>query len=552
MKSVGIDIGSYKIKVAEVDTSGKSYSLTQYYEFQLNPEPQEDKKIPILEALQRVASQYDPESTKFTIGLSNEHILSRHKVFPFQERYKILRSIPFEMEDEIPFDTADVIFDTKILRLRPKSAEVIAVACPKERVGETLQIALDAGIDPDTLSVDAFALANCFEDWSHPPRVKDKTLEDEESFERSETAQVLIHFGHVKTHILVFFEGTLMTARTVYFGGYNLADQLRKKYNIPINEAMKALQEKGFILTSQENTTPDQRAFSEALTQPLNTFCNDVRLQLLELQSEYKITVDRIGISGAVSQLLNLTPFLTSRLELPVNVSNPTKALPDQKIGLSAESEKSIGVALGLAIEGLKRPRNPALNFRKQEHQKQSQSLTLMWTKWKHAVAVAAVAYFCFFAYSFLREGFATGIAGSATDAISKQAKTFELKGSAASLANLKKFVNEKKREINDRKTLSQLQTLNSPLDVLADLSSKLPGGDRLSIDVKRLLVMEDTMTLEGDASTNQTVTQMKQYLETVAKDRSVQTNTPSISASSGKIPFAFTFKVSRHFGGNP
>ena len=169
MKVLGVDIGSYSIKVAELDISGKGYVFSNYQEFLLSNDPNRDAHLEVIETLRNLATQYDSNSTKWVIAVPQSGVSVHNKKFPFRDRQKILKSLPFELEDEIPFDVDDSVFDAKIVEVVGDLSTVLTVACPSESVGEVLALAKDGGFDPDIVSVEGLALANCFEDWGAAP-----------------------------------------------------------------------------------------------------------------------------------------------------------------------------------------------------------------------------------------------------------------------------------------------------------------------------------------------------------------------------------------------
>ena len=153
MLSVGIDIGGSSIKLAEVQASNKSYSVTRFQEFPLSNDPTRDKQIQILEILREIAAAYDPHTTRISMAIEQQNVALRNRLFPFKERFKILRSVAFELEDDIPFSQDDAIFDAKITRYVDNSADVIATACPKEYLKDLVNLAREAGLAPNIVSI---------------------------------------------------------------------------------------------------------------------------------------------------------------------------------------------------------------------------------------------------------------------------------------------------------------------------------------------------------------------------------------------------------------
>lgn len=549
MKSVGIDIGSYRIKVAEVESHSKSVALTNYFEIALNPQPGQDITIARIEALREVLSRYPQSSYKVVVGLRQEFVSVRLKTFPFRERHKLLRSIPFELEDEVPFDASESVFDARVVRYRGRGAEVLAVVSPKAPVQELINLTYDAGLDPDIISVEGLAIANLLEAWQDtPPEASAETLKEEASPDdnaSSEPATLLLDIGHSRTVSAVMQGGRLVSSRSFYFGGQEMIEAIRKRYDIPYHEAVKALEERGFVLTSSEGATQDQKIFSEVITGALQRLVDDLRLNLLDLRSQYGIRVSQIGLLGGVSSLINLTPYLTSRLELPVNLVRPVSVFPrvDFTIG-DAEDRRSL-VAFGLALEGLRKPRYPAINLRRGEFAKESESPQMLWQRWKRTVQFAAACVVALYVYAYVKEDLARRADEIAQEAMVQQAKDSGLPKNQLNISGIERHLREKRRDIRDRQTLVKMKSYNGGLDVLDNISKGIPGQDRLNVDVRRFYLLENKLSIEGLANRREDTTQLRNSLRSLAADKKVKELTPSVSAG-GKVSFAFELNVPR------
>jgi general secretion pathway protein L len=550
MKSVGIDIGSYRIKVAEVESHSKSVALTNYFEIPLNPQPGQDVTLTRIEALREVLRRYPPGSCKVVVGIRQEFVSVRHKTFPFRERHKLLRSIPFELEDEVPFDASDAVFDARVIRYRGRGAEVLAVVAPKAPVQELINLTYDAGIDPDIISVEGLAIANLLEPWlDTPPEGPVETLaEGSEDNVSNEPATLILDMGHTRTLSAVMHGGRLITSRAFYFGGQELIEAIRKRYDIPYHEAVKALEERGFVLTSSEGSTQDQKIFSEVITGALQRLVDDLRLSLLDMRSQYGIRISQIGVLGGVSSLINLAPYLTSRLELPVNIIRPVSVFPrvDFVIG-DIEDRRSL-VAFGLALEGLRKPRYPAINLRRGEFAKESESPKMLWQRWRRTVQFATACIAAFYVYTYVKEDLARRADEIAQEAMLQQGKDSGLAKNQLNISGIERHLRDKRREIKDRQTLVKMKDYNSGLDVLDAISKGLPGQDRLNVDVRRFYLLENKLSIEGLVNRREEATQLRNSLRLLASDKKVKELQPSISAG-GRVSFAFELNVARFSG---
>lgn len=561
MKSIGIDIGSSSIKVAEIDSTSTSYILQDFAELPLSPEPGTDQRIEIVDHLRKIASHYGT-SARYVFALPQERVAVRQVNFPFRERHKIVRSLSFELEDDIPFDQDDAIFDAKVVRVLGNTSEALAFACPKKYIDEYLKMAHEAGIDPDIITVDSAAIANIFESWGTPPREipGPKAVQHETEMaqvsESGETVtnveplaggQIIIHIGHRRTIIDVFYRGTLAATRTISGGGHYIVESLRRAYSLPYVEALKGLQDKGFVLTNSEGASQDQVEFSKIISGALKSLADELKITLLELKSTLGLNFSQAYLSGGVSRLMNISAYMTKELEIPCNLIKHLERVPKSNAELTNSLEYASLPAIGIAIEGLKRPRNPAVNLRKLEFGRQSQSFKNFVTRWGYALKLAAVGLACFYVYAFFRDGVSTGLDDTAKEVLVDTAKdSFGLKGRAATESKIKSFIKEKKIEIEARKQIADLQTLNSALDIVQILSEKMPAKQQLTVDVRRFLLQNENLTIEGEAPTKAQIDLVRGALQLISADRNVRDLAPSIKPSQGKLAFAYLLKVNR------
>lgn len=89
MRSVGIDIGRYSIKVVEVTANNRSYQITRAKVYPiLNPQTN-DQEIDILQTLKTISGEFETESAKVTTSIRQQYVTLRKLFFPFREKAKI-------------------------------------------------------------------------------------------------------------------------------------------------------------------------------------------------------------------------------------------------------------------------------------------------------------------------------------------------------------------------------------------------------------------------------------------------------------------------------
>ena len=555
MKSIGIDIGTYSVKVAEIDSNRSAIELSNFAEFPLSLVPNADHQLEIIEILRRIAEQYDPATTRITVAVPQNRVATRFKRFPFRERQKILKSLAFELEDEIPLDIGSAVFDGKICAYVGNAANVLAFACPEESIREAINRTREGGLDPEIVSTESAALANLFERWDQLPIVVTEPAEINlpEGVQppppQARVARVILQLGHSRSQLLVYRDGELVATRNILWGGAEIAQALAKTFSLPYGEAVKILQTKSFILMSTQGASRDQVLLSKTVSDVVDVLSRELKLALIDIGAELNLVFKNLELIGGVSQIQNVGPYLTQALELPVNLFHPFEYF-NVMFERTPRAEGASSIAIGLAIEGLKRPRNPAVNFRKGEFAKQNNTFNMFWERWKPAFQTAMVALLLLFVYGVIRDSLATDLAATAEDVVTTQGRTI---AGARSTSQIERYIRTQNQQIKNREVLAQLDNVNASLDLLARLAEKLPinevnGGQKVTLDVRHFSVVNDNLILEGKVQNPAHIRAIEQGLRQVAIPESVKTArvNPNTKIEAPGTAFAFHAKVKR------
>lgn len=549
MKSLGIDIGSSSIKIVEMQSTSKGFQVTQFVEHPLNVAPGADQELEIIEFLRSFTSTYDPNQTKFILSLRQDRVAIRNKFFPFNDRIKIFKSLPFELEEDLPFSSDNAIFDAKIIRTVGGGAEVLACAAPKIHVQNCLQRAQDSGADPDLISYEGTAFANIFERWNEaPPAISPPPFSiNEEENRPTRHVQLILNMGHSRTLVSAFEGSSLIGVRSILWGGKNIAEAISAKYEIPFLEALKEVQTKAFILTNKVGATFDQVTFSDTIAKSVRELARDLQLSILELKSEFNAEIDSISLSGGVSLVQNIGPFLTQILEAPVNRISVLDNFPNIVFERSVYNGAKAGIALGLAIEGFKKPRNPPINFLRGDFAKENHQLKMLWEKWGHTAKVLTAGLIVLFIYSSLRESFSLSLADRSDEVLKSQAKSVAgLKGKNASENGIRKYIRENKKRAADLKTLASVANMNSALDVVKKINEATPGKGSVTLDVQELKVEDSQVIMQGYVNSPKEMSLLQQSLTNITQDGQVRAQKSTLQELPSRTAFSFSFNVDR------
>lgn len=540
MFSVGIDIGASSVKLAELNLGNKSHRLTRYVEFPIKLDPSFDRKIETLDVLRKIAEHYSQVDAKFVVGLKQDVVSLRDLVFPFRERLKIQKSLAFELEDEIPFEQDNCVADFKVIRYIDKNAKVLACVSPKTNVKNLIDQVSESGIEIDIMSIDALAFANVFENWENIPESKSS----EPPVPGPLPANVIVHMGHESTLIVTQVQDRVVSTRAISWGGRKLLDKLIETYKIHFVEALDTLQTKSFVLISEEGATKEQIAFSQVIGHQINELARELKLYFLETASLLELEFKQVLLCGGVSQIKNLAPYLTQLLEVPCN---KIKSLPrPARVETEGASFSDLtgGVALGLAIEGAKKIKNPPINLLQKEFAKKNRSVEMFFEKWSYTMKLVGACWLAFLFFAVARDYIGEELSNQSYSMMREQAARFpSLKSPRTTREDMQALVRQKFKQAKALDDLQGVNNIDSAANVLGKVSSIL-GKELGLLDVKAFSVNDRTFKLEGLATQN-SLPRIQNALKSIALGN-IKTYKPSLDATADRVAFGFEMQVKR------
>ncbi|MBX3033474.1 MAG: pilus assembly protein PilM [Bdellovibrionaceae bacterium] len=548
MRSVGIDIGTHQVKVVEVQSTSKGFQLVRSHTKKMSRATGTDHNLEVIEFLREIAGTYDPKSTRFCVSLRQDQVAIRNKTFPFTDRLRIQKALPFELEEELPFSLDNAVFEGKIIRTVGNTAEVLAGASPKTHVANLLQLMKDSSIEPHVVSTEGTAFANLFERWwDGVPSTPATPLELDPEARPPRLIRVVLNIGHTRTLVSAFEGDSLVGVRSLLWGGKNIIDAISQKYNLPPAEAQKEMEVKAFILTTRQDASYEAKVFSDLIAKQVRDLVHSLQLSLLEFRSEFNGQITEVQMTGGVSAIQGLGPFLTQHLEAPVNRLQVLDLFPNVFFERSPEANLTFGIAIGLALDGLRKPRNPAMNFMKGEFARQSSFAKDLWTEYGGLTKTLLVASVLLAIWAYGRTLIATHLDEVSGDLLRNQARSIaKLPSRNANEAGVKRYIRENRKKIADIRTIESLANMNSAMEVLSKISAAVPDGKSLPLDVSELSVNDGQARLAGFVGGGQEmVNQLSRALSSLATDGkvTVENTQPAV----GRTGFRLNFRVDRN-----
>jgi type IV pilus assembly protein PilM len=209
--------------------------------------------------------------------------------------------IRWEAEQHVPFDMENVELDFQILDPTGEGLQmsVLLVAAKRELVENKVSLLTDAGLIPEIIDVDAFALHNAFE-VNHPDAMQGMVG--------------VLNIGHEVTNINILEDGVPVLTRDLAIGTRRFREDLQRERGLTAEDADKLLQafERSPVLDPYVESRGEEMAVGI-----------ERAAAFLQTSSRGGATMSRIYTSGGGSRIPGLSEVLAQRLGVAFERANP-------------------------------------------------------------------------------------------------------------------------------------------------------------------------------------------------------------------------------------
>lgn len=325
--SIGVSIGHKNVIAVEIDQSQQTPRLVNFSVKQLM------EGGPVMSSLLAdMFSQGGFTHPFVKVSLSGKSVIVRFVKLPKMNKKELRSALEFEAERYIPFELNQVYLDFDIIRadVAKKFTEVVLVVAKTDAVDELITECKMAALQPTLIDVDCFACYNAF--LAAYPHEVDKPI-------------ALVNIGAKLTNLLILSQGLPAFTRDIYFGGDDVAANLSKKLDIPV-EVADALQ------CNLQNAQIDN--IKVIIREILSYLVNEMKLSLDYFESQFqKQKVEAIYLIGGASQLDGLVDIFNETLGVPTQHFDPLRCVVVDESLDQAMVQKyapSLAVPIGLAM----------------------------------------------------------------------------------------------------------------------------------------------------------------------------------------------------------
>ena len=292
---LGLDIGSYAVKIAELRAGLRGVEFLRIDQLVLPPHASPEER----EATIQIYLEQNSIAREFVVSaLSAERATQRHLRFPFTGK-RVLQAIPFEVEEDLPVPLENVVLTHEHVLAGSDQTDVLAVLAPRSEVELHLESMRRMELEPRTIEVEGAVLANL-----------------SNYLGLTEVGRLLIDIGHSKTTLCLLVDGKPSLLRTVPVAGRHLTEAIARDQRLPYDAAQETKHQDG--LFEPMSTKPASQSIGNLLDQL-------VRETMRSLQSVVGDPLDPIApgeivLVGGTAQAAGLDDYFEERTGLPTRL----------------------------------------------------------------------------------------------------------------------------------------------------------------------------------------------------------------------------------------
>ena len=352
---IGVDIGTFSIKIVEVSRAGKRKKLENYGEIQA--EALYEKPFRTFEQSTLTVSHKDVVRSINAV-LREARIKSNQAYFsipdfssffttftlPAMTEEELPQAVNYEAHQHIPLPLQEVTLDWQVIERKTMNQQkvtpfkILLVAVPNEVIQQYQEIAKDVKLELLSLEAEVFDLARAL------------------IGEREENETVaLVDIGARSTTVSIIDKGVLKVSHSFDTSGNDLTDVISKGLNLDYQQAENA--KKKYGLLASESATSDS-AVKEAMLPLIDLILDEVK----KISSSFNETeeigqkeIQKIILAGGTAFMPGLSQYFSKELQKPVVIADPFANIyypPILEKDLKAIGP-SFAIALGSALRGL-------------------------------------------------------------------------------------------------------------------------------------------------------------------------------------------------------
>lgn len=334
-ESVGLDIGSYAVKVAAITKEAENNILTAY---NIKEIPNKGSNFKLEKVVAEALLEIDLHPEEVNLSLSGPNVVVRFIDLPRMTKDQLKGALTYEAEKYIPFNVNEVVTDSIILGDAKESGQmnVLLAAAKKDLIESQVSLIEKIGMSVNILDVDAFAVFNAFLSATKP---EDK-------------GTAFLNLGHSQTNVLIAIGSKPCFMRQIQIGSGEIARVREENQKHRAHTEVETSQEASLEAAAPQEANPHNTE-TEALNTVLKELTNEINLSLSYFENRYNSGISNIFCSGGMVYAEGVVDYLREKMGIPIQIWDPLNKIVIAENLSKGDLDKvssQLAVSIGLAL----------------------------------------------------------------------------------------------------------------------------------------------------------------------------------------------------------
>jgi len=330
--AVGLDIGNSSLKVVELQTKPGA-AIKELVNFELL-RFKSGKPADISVSIKKILQNSGIHTERINTSVSGQAVIVRYVSMPRMSSDELKKALKLGVGKYIPFNLEEVNYDFQILddiasSKDRKMMRVLLVAVKKEIIAERIKILQEAGLTPNVIDVDSFAVVNSFQ----LSRLENKGI------------IAVLDIGADITSITILRDNIPYFNRDIPIGGRHLTKSIVEDFEVTEAEAEELKHNPG-------NKYGD---LISSIRSVLDSIAGEIHMSFNYAENQIGGTVQKVFLTGGTAKFKGIDKVFNSILGMDVEIWDPTRILeinPELSKDKLFEIGPLLTVSIGLALRG--------------------------------------------------------------------------------------------------------------------------------------------------------------------------------------------------------
>ncbi len=329
---IGVDIGSYSLKVVKLKGRVGSYTLESAGCVKI---PEDAAQGPPLAGfLAGMIGSQKMRGREAASIITGPALISRHMFLPVMPDKDLKEAVSWDIRKEIAIPASDLVTDyvnaATVSGVEKNKLSVIAFSIIKDEVTKIIQVFKDAGLELKVIDVVPTALLAVF---------------DLNNKWETGVNYAMLDIGDTASTLVILKDGRLAFSREIDFGGAELTKSLAAALNITDEEAEQYKVAHGLSVLED-----DREKVGEVLTSLIEKLCLELSRSIDYYQAQFRGgTMAKLFLTGGTASLKGIDDYISNTIGVACFVHDPLKnvKIPGH---IDSQALKSVSPALNVAV----------------------------------------------------------------------------------------------------------------------------------------------------------------------------------------------------------